>query len=95
VNAGHPREDRVMDEQQTLLRLRVEELRYEAAVHDEERRIAREERKMEGEMRQLENAEKAVESEIEQESRREHWGHEPERPLAWKVPDGDTEHGEH
>jgi hypothetical protein len=88
VNAAHPREDRVMDERQTLARLRVEEIRAEFAMRDEERRMSREEQKMEDEIRQLENSEKGVETEIEQEWRREHWGHEPERPPAWKIADG-------
>ncbi len=80
-----------MNETQTLSRLRVEEIRYEATVRAEERRLAREERRMEDEMRQLENAEKIVESEVEQEWRHEHWGHPPERPLAWDVADGEAE----
>lgn len=83
-----------MDERQPLDRLRVAELRDESAMRHVEQRMAREERRMAGEMKQLEAAEKAVEHEVEQEWRREHWGHEPERPPAWEAADGDREQQE-
>ena len=54
--------------------------------------MAQVQRNMECEMRQLEDAEKDAEREIEQEWRRQHWGHEPERPAAWNVADGETQH---
>ncbi len=77
-----------MNQGQTLARLRAEEMRAESALREAERRLSREEERMEGEIRQLENSEKDVKREIEQEWRREHWGHEPERPPAWKIADG-------
>lgn len=77
-----------MDERENLARMRVEEIRAEFAMRADERQMSREEQQMEDEIRQLETSEKGVEREIEQEWRREHWGHEPERPPAWKTADG-------
>lgn len=83
-----------MNQRQTLAHLRVEEMRAESALRDAERRMSREEQKMEGEIRRLENSEKRVEREIEQAWRSQHWGHEPERPPAWKIADGQVGDGQ-
>jgi hypothetical protein len=72
-----------MGERDKLDRLRGNEVAEELAIGKEERDMAHQERELEREMRQLEDAEEAAEKEIEEELRREHWGHEPERPLRW------------
>lgn len=78
-----------MDENERHARLRVEEIRDETAMRKAEQRMAREEHMMEGEIRQLEEDERAVEQELEQEWRHEHWGHEPERAPAWEAADAE------
>jgi hypothetical protein len=52
--------------------------------HEKERSLDDEERRLEREMADLENDEKRAKLEIEEELVKEHWGHEPERPLQWK-----------
>ena len=72
-----------MDERDKLDRLPGNEVDEELAIGKEERQMAHEERELEREMRELEDAEEGAQKEIEEELRREHWGHEPERPLRW------------
>jgi hypothetical protein len=70
-------------------------------LHDEENRaefaIRRAELKMEAEEREMERAMRAFEEDadqakrfIEAEWRREHWGHEPQRPPAWETRSAST-----
>jgi hypothetical protein len=42
--------------------------------------------RLEHETEDLEQDEKRAEREIEEELRKEHWGHDPERPLPWEEP---------
>ncbi len=66
-----------------------------ARLHDDEHRaeftIRRRLNAMAAEEREMERAMKAFEEDADQakrsitaEQRREHWGHAPERPLAWE-----------
>jgi hypothetical protein len=71
-----------MDDRDEMARLRAEEIGDELAIRKQEQRMAGEERDMEGEMKKFEDAEERAEKQIEDELRREHWGHEPERPPA-------------
>ena len=73
-----------MDERDNHARLRAEELREELAIGERERSMAREEQEMEREIEAFDEAEQGTERKIAQEWRREHWGHEPERPPAWQ-----------
>jgi hypothetical protein len=77
----------VMDEGHEIDRSRAQEVGDELAIGKEERRMDREERDLEREMKQFEDAEDHAETQIDEELRREHWGHEPERPPVW--PDRD------
>jgi len=72
-----------MNERDKLDRLRGNEVSEELTIGKEERHMAHEERELERDMTELEDAEEDAEKEIEQELRRQHWGHEPERPLRW------------
>jgi hypothetical protein len=72
-----------MDERDEVDRSRAEEVGDELAIRKEERRMAREERDLEREGKEFEDAEERAEKQIEEELRREHWGHEPERPPVW------------
>ena len=65
-------------------RLRAEEDHAQNAIRREERAMAKEQRQLAREMESFVDGEERVEHEIEAELRKEHWGHEPERPLAWK-----------
>jgi hypothetical protein len=76
-------EDCAMDERDEMDRARAEEVGEELAIRKEERGMAREERDLEREMKEFEDAEESAEKQIEEELRREHWGHEPERPPVW------------
>jgi hypothetical protein len=71
-----------MDDRDEMARLRADEIGDELAIRKQEQRMAGEERDMEGEMKKFEDAEERAEKQIEDELRREHWGHEPERPPA-------------
>jgi hypothetical protein len=81
---GHQDSIGFMDERDDHARLRADEIREELAIGEEERRMAREEREMEREIEAFDDAEHGTEQQIEQEWRREHWGHAPERPPAWQ-----------
>lgn len=72
-----------MDERDEIDRSRAEEVGDELAIGKEERRMDREARDLEREMKQFEDAEEHAEAQIEEELRREHSGHEPERPPVW------------
>jgi hypothetical protein len=72
-----------MNERDKQDRSRGNQVSEELAIAKAERHMAHEERELEREMREFEDAEEAAEKEIEEELRREHWGHEPERPLRW------------
>ena len=65
-------------------RLRAQGHREEFAIRREEQAMAQEERRLAHELQKLSEDEGRTELEIEAEIRTEHWGHEPERPLAWK-----------
>jgi hypothetical protein len=82
---------RVMDDPSERDRLRAEEIADELAIRKAQRRLAREEREMERTLDELEHAEANTERGAEQEWRREHWGHEPERPPEW--PDSQDDPG--
>ena len=78
-----------MNESEELARLHDEEHRDEFALRRAERRMAAQERELEREMEVLEQDEERAERDIEDELRREHMGHDPERPPAWRKPTGD------
>jgi len=65
-------------------RLRAQEHQAEFAIRREEQAMAKQERRLAHEIQQLAADEEHTEIEIEAEIRTEHWGHDPERPLAWK-----------
>jgi hypothetical protein len=52
--------------------------------HEKHRSLDDEERTLEREMTDLETDEKRTKLEIEAEVLKEHWGHDPERPLQWE-----------
>ncbi len=64
-------------------RLRGAEVGEELAIGKQERRLADEERELAREMKELEQADDGVQKNIRDELRREHWGHDPERPVRW------------
>jgi hypothetical protein len=72
-----------MNERDERDRWRAEEVGDELAINKAERRLAREQRRMEREGKEFQDAEDRAERAIEEELRREHWGHEPEPPPVW------------
>jgi len=64
--------------------LHNEENRAEFAIRKSKAQLAAEERRLELEMEEFEKAEEQTKRRIEGEWRREHQGHEPERPPAWR-----------
>jgi hypothetical protein len=72
-----------MDDHGEMARSRAEEIGDELAIRKQEQRMAAEERAMEGEMKEFADVEECAEKQIEDELRREHWGHEPEHPPVW------------
>jgi len=60
-----------------------EEIRSEFAIRNRLNAMAAEEREMERAMKAFEEDADQAKRYIEAEWRREHWGHEPERPPAW------------
>jgi hypothetical protein len=64
-------------------RSRAEEVGHELAIGKEERGMAREERELEREGKEFAEAEERAEKQIEEELRREHWGHDPQPPPVW------------
>ena len=83
MKSRHVGEDRAMDEHDELARSRAEEIGDELAIRKQEQRMAGDERDMEGELKKFEAAEERAQKQIEDELRREHWGHEPEHPPVW------------
>jgi len=83
MKSRHLREDRGVAERDEMARSRAEEIGDELAIRKQEQRMSGEERDMEGEMKEFQDAEERAEKQIEDELRREHWGHEPERPPVW------------
>lgn len=75
-----------MVEREERARLRGEEHREEFAVRREERDMAAMERQLASEMKAFEDAEADTERQIEEEWRKERFGHELDRPPAWKRP---------
>jgi hypothetical protein len=67
-----------------LTELRDEEQREYYAIRRTERRMAREARRLQRELREFDEDEAAAEHAIEREWRGEHFGHEPDRPPAWR-----------
>ncbi len=65
-------------------RLRDEEHQAEFAIRREEASMAAEERELEREMSTFEEDEERTKRKIEAEWRKEHSGHDPERPPAWR-----------
>jgi hypothetical protein len=69
-----------------LARLRDEEARSQLAIRRELSAMAAEEREMERAMEAFEEDADQTKRFIKAEWRREHWGHDPERPPAWEQP---------
>ena len=69
-------------------RLRAEETGDELAIGKAERLMAHEAQEMERELKEFENTEQRARHEIEGEWRREHGGHELERPPNWQITEG-------
>lgn len=80
-------------EREELARLRDAENREEFAIRRREREMASEERALEEEMRRLEEDEEQAEHRIEEDLRREHSGHGPEQPPAWRRREGKPRNG--
>ncbi len=72
-----------MDGRHELDGLRGTEVDEELAIGKQERAMADEERNLAHELSDLEDAGESAQKEIGEELRREHWGHEPERPARW------------
>lgn len=72
-----------MDERAEIDRLRAERVADELAILKQQRRMTRAERELERDEQELANAEERAKADIEEELRREHLGHESERPPAW------------
>jgi hypothetical protein len=66
-------------------RLRIEHQRAASEILRIERAMAAEERRLERKLEELENTQQRVKAVIEAEWRREHFGHNPARPPAWRV----------
>jgi hypothetical protein len=84
-------DDVPMSEREEQARRRDEENREELAMRKQERQLAAGERELEREQLAFQQAEKETKENIEHEWRNEHFGHEPERPPAWR-PDGPEDH---
>jgi hypothetical protein len=74
-----------MDIRDELARVRDEANRAEFAIRREEQRMTEVERALEREMQAFEADELETERRIDAWRRREHWGHQPERPSAWNT----------
>jgi len=73
-----------MTERDEQAKLHDEENRAEFAIRREEADIAAEERELKRRMEEFEKAEEHAKRSIEDELRKEHWGHEPERRPSWE-----------
>jgi hypothetical protein len=76
---------RCMADRDRLARLRDEQHRLEFAVLKEAREMDAVERALERRLKQFEHDELETKRSIEAEWRREHQGHEPERPPRWRA----------
>jgi hypothetical protein len=70
-------------EREDIARRHDEERRAQAAIRRTLSAMAAEEREMERAMKAFEEDADQAKRFIAAEWRREHWGHEPERPPAW------------
>jgi hypothetical protein len=73
-----------VSEREDIARLHYEENRAKAAVRRRLSAMAEEEREMERAIRAFDEDADQAKRFIKAEWRREHWGHEPERPPAWE-----------
>jgi len=73
-----------MPEREDRARLHDEDVRARFAIRRGLTAMAAEEREMERAMKAFEDDADQAKRYIEAEWRREHWGHEPERPPAWE-----------
>ena len=73
-----------MRESDDTARLHVEEIRARFAIRRGLSAMEAEEREMERAMRAFEEDADQAKRYLRAEWRREHWGHEPERPPAWE-----------
>jgi hypothetical protein len=74
-----------MSEREDKARLHDQENREEVAIRRRLNAMAAEEREMELAMKAFEEDADQAKRFIKAEWRREHWGHEPERPPAWEA----------
>jgi len=73
-----------MPERDDRARLHGEQISAQFAIRTTLDAMAAEEREMERAMQAFEEDADQAKRYIEAEWRREHWGHEPERPPAWE-----------
>jgi len=66
------------------VRLRNQEIEAQFAIRREERSMTGEQRRLTRELADLREDEEQTKHAIEAELRREHWGKDPERLLAWE-----------
>jgi hypothetical protein len=76
-----------MSQREDIARLHYEENRAQATIRNRLNAMAEEEREMERAMKAFEEDADQAKRFIKAEWRREHWGHEPERPPAWEAQD--------
>ncbi len=79
ISSMVPREDRA--------HLRDEEIDGQLAIRRRLGEMAAEEREMERAMKAFEEDADQAKRYIKDEWRKEHWGHDPERPPAWELSD--------
>jgi hypothetical protein len=72
------------DDEQRRAQLRDERDRELFAIRRETKRLAREEAELEVELGDLAEGQDDAKRDIEEEWRREHWGHDPDPPPAWR-----------
>jgi len=81
---GSRRNGSATSDREDTARLRYEEIRGQLAIRRRLDAMAAEEREMERAMRAFEEDADQAKRFISAECRRERWGHDPERPLAWE-----------
>jgi len=74
-----------MAEREDTARAHDEEIRARFEIRKSLHAMEAEEREMERAMKEFEDDADQAKRYIEAEWRREHWGHEPERPPAWEA----------
>ncbi len=79
-------------EREDMARLRSDEIHGRFAIQRTLIEMTEDEREMERAMRAFEEDADQAKRSIKAEWRREHWGHDPERPPAWEAPDEDGGH---